>query len=102
MSNIADLKAALIAEAANISDSIDKLECLSDIDTWYIARAAIDAFSDPTISSYSIGGRSVTRNQLPVIREQESIMLERIKGWLGRAGGGLVDHSSADNNVFQG
>lgn len=100
MSNASDFKAALVLEAADITDSIDKLECLADIDTWYLAKTAIDALSDPSVTSYSIGGRSVTRANIGQLQAQEKIMLDKIKAWIGRGNGGLIDGRGSYNDFY--
>lgn len=99
MSNIADLKAALILEAADISDSIDKLECLSLIDDWYACRVALAAFEAGDVQSYSIAGRSVTRRDTSAIRTSEASYLQQIKSFLGRSGG-CMDMSAREHNAI--
>ena len=90
MSNIADLKAALIVEAEKLTDTIDKAQCLSLIDSWYTAQVAVDALASNKISSYSMGGISVTRHQLPSLRQDVQATYAEILTMIGRGGGGLV------------
>jgi hypothetical protein len=93
MSAISDLKDFFVTEAADISDSGDKLEALAAIDRWYNCRLAVDTLSTSDVASYSIGGRTVTRKSLPEMRNQEVVLLAEVKSWLGRGGGGLADNS---------
>ena len=91
MSNISDLKDALTTAAANITDDIDRLECLSDIDSWYDVRLAVDALTSNSVKSYSIGGRSVTREDLSGLKAEAQELYERIKQKLYYRGAGLLD-----------
>ena len=91
MSTQSDLLAYYNAQAALISDEGDRLEALDDIVRWNLCRTAIAALSGNQVTSYSIGGRSVTRQQLPALRDQEAILLGKVKMWIGRGGCGLVD-----------
>ena len=100
MSNIADLKTHLQTKAADLTDDLDKLECLSDIDTWYLARTAIDALSSTDVTSYSIGGRSVTRAQIPQLQQQERTLYLRIMQRLYLGGMGLIDLSNATDGTL--
>jgi hypothetical protein len=97
MSNISDLKAAYIAEAADVSDAIDKLECLSAIDSWYACELAVSTLSSSDVSSYSIAGRSVTRKNLSELQTQAKDYKQQFLFYLGRAGGSaLADLRSPD------
>ncbi len=91
MSNAADLKAALIAEAAAIDDAVEKLECLSDIDSWYTARTALDALRATQVSGYGIAGRNVTRRDPTQTEESERRLYVRVMERLRSRGAGLVD-----------
>ena len=96
MSALTNLKEYYLLEAAKISDAGDMLECLAAIDRWYDCRVAVDALSSTDVVSYSVGGRSVTRKSLPELRDQEAVLLQEVKMWIGRGGGGLVDISSGE------
>lgn len=99
MSNISDLKAALILEAADISDSIDKINCLRLIDSWYDAQVAVDAIASNKLASYSMGGISITKHNLPSLRLDVEATYSQIMSLIGRGGGGLVSSQySAENN----
>lgn len=91
MSAISNLKDALVTAAGNISWEIDRLECLADIDTWYATRTAADALSANEVTSYSIGGRSVTRQGVAGLRKTESELYGRIMARLYHVGQVQVD-----------
>lgn len=89
---IENLKAYLVTAAGQIRNDLDKLECLALIDSWYPARVAIDALRANTISSYSLNGRSVTRNSIGVLESAEYRMMAQIKDYLYLRGVTLVDN----------
>lgn len=95
MSNIADLKAALIVQAASLADGIDKLDCLATIDDWYACRVAVAAVQSNAIQSYSLGGRSVTRQNLSQFQDQERQLYTRILEFLYARGSSLASIASA-------
>lgn len=90
MSNISDLKAAYIVQAADITDAIDKLECLAAIDSWYACELAVSTLSSSDVSSYSIAGRSVTRKNLPELQTQAIDYKRQFLAYLGRGGGSAL------------
>lgn len=95
MSNIADLKAALIVEAAKLDDDLQKLEVLSLIDDWYACRVAVAAVQANGIASYSIAGRSVTRQNVETFAQQERVLYAEIMGHLRARGAGLLSIANA-------
>ena len=99
MSSITDLQAALVLKAADISNEIDRLECLATIDEWAAARTAIAALQSARTASYSIAGRSVTRRDIPNIQITERQLYQRIQESLYCRGSGLADMrgSGVDN-----
>lgn len=97
MSNVSDLKAALIVASADITDDIYRLTVLSDIDEWYNATLARAAIGAGKLSSYSIAGRSVTYRQAEVSASRVDVLWARIMEALGRGGVVLVDLSGADS-----
>jgi hypothetical protein len=98
MSTQSDLLAYYNAQAALITDEGDRLEALDDITRWNLCRTAIAALSGNQVTSYSIGGRSVTKQQLPSLRDQEAILLTKVKAWIGRGGIALVDQRYGDDS----
>ena len=78
MSNVSDLKDALVTAAADITDTVDRLSCLSDIDDWYNARVAVAALQGSNLASYTIANRTVTRQQLPQLERTERQLWVRI------------------------
>ena len=99
MSNISDLKDALTTEANKLTDTIDRLECLSYIDSWYDTRVAVDSLTSNSVKSYSIGGRSVTREDLSGLKAEANELYEKIKQYLYYRGAGLLD---ARGNTWTG
>ena len=100
MSNISDLKAALIEQAASISNAIDRLDCLATIDDWYACRVAVAAVQANSVQSYSIGGRSVTRQNLAQFQEQERQLYARILEFLYARGSSLASIASASETLY--
>ncbi len=87
---LANLKTALDAKAGELSDSLDQLECLALIAEWYAARTAVSALASTDVQQYTLAGRSVTRANLPALRDDVDRMWQRIVGIL-YPGGALVD-----------
>jgi len=98
MSNLSDLKAALVVEANTITFNLDKLECLADIDAWYNATTAVNALSASNVTSYSIAGRTVTRANLTATRNEASQLLTKIKERL-YGSGGLAEERYSDTGA---
>ena len=101
MSITSNLQAYYNTEVAKISDEGDRLEALADVEAWYNTRMACDSVASNAVTSYSIGGRSVTRQNLSTFRDQEALLLAKVKGWIGRGGGGLVDMSGAHEGYIR-
>lgn len=91
MSNLSDLKTALSTAAATISNEIDRLDCLSDIDAWYACRTAMDALVAGRLVSYSIGGRSATKRDIPEMADIERQLRARIRQSLYVGGAAYAD-----------
>lgn len=91
MSNISNLKDYLVLRANELADDLEKLECLALIDDWYASRLAAAALQSQTLLSYTIAGRSVTRNQAQNIASQEHQLYARITALLYKRGSGLAD-----------
>lgn len=91
MSNVSDLKAALITEAADITDDIYRLEVLSWIDEWYDGQLARAALGAQRLSSYTIAGRSVTYQQAQASASRVDVLRGQIMEALGRGGVVLAD-----------
>lgn len=93
MSNLSDLKAALETAAAELTDDIEKYECLSDIDEWYDCRTALAAFTGHDVQSYTTpAGRQVTRKNLPQLERSERALYARIKNHLYGTSAVLLDN----------
>lgn len=107
MSNIDDLKAALIVTANTITITVEKLYALDLIDRWYAARTAVDSTISGGIVSYSIGGRSVTKADADKSRSEadalwnELMAVPEIAATMRKRGGGLFDARGNDNDVTQ-
>lgn len=54
------------------------------------ARVAHAGAAGADVSSYSIGGRSVTKNDLGVVRDRAAALLDEVEAMLGMGGGVLV------------
>lgn len=81
MSNLSDLKAALDVAANTITVTAEKYLALDTIETWYNARVAADSFDADNISSYSIGGRTVTRKSNTAVRDTEKRLFNELMQW---------------------
>jgi hypothetical protein len=95
MANIDTLKAALVAAAADIVNDIDRYECLLLIDEWFAARGNVASLAANSISSYSIGGRTVTRSSSASGISMADQMYARIKEYLYLRGCNLISLSQA-------
>ena len=103
MSNLSDLKALYLSTGeAQLTDAVNLLEFKVALDRWYTFQLAADSFSDSTVQSYSIAGRSVTRAQLPQIREDAARLLAEVRAFLYGGGGGQIDMSGADWGKLSG
>lgn len=91
VSNILDLKTLLVAKAAELTFDVDKAECLADIDTWYSCRTAVDSVTAGAVVSYSIGNRTVTRQNVSSFQSTERELYGRIMARLYKAGEIQVD-----------
>lgn len=99
MSNISTLKDYLVTQAAGISETIDRYECLADIDSWYACRTAIDTIKGGKMTSYSIGGRSATYQDVGKLEEQERALYRSIKDRLYGSGIMLADLRTFSESV---
>lgn len=89
--NIGKLADAWRTRAAGLADEPDRLECLLLIDEWEGMRRAVSALSSAAdVTSYSIGGRSVTRADLRTLRRDAQAAEDQIRAKLGTGGGVLV------------
>ena len=98
MGAIQDINTALLAKAALITDTLDKAECEAFIAEYVALRTAILALSGNQTASYSIAGRSVTRNDLPKLRQQAQAVRAQIAGYVstgGNDGPTVADFSNA-------
>jgi hypothetical protein len=96
MSNIADLKTELQTIAGTITITMERLYALDLIDRWYSARLAADTTNSSGVISYSIGGRSVTRQGVSQSKTAEMLWAElisvpEIAAAMRLRGGGLAD-----------
>ena len=98
VSNISDLKTLLIAKVADLSFDVEKTELLADIDSWYACRVACDSVTSGAVQSYSIGGRSVTRQNVSSYQSTERELYGRIMARLYRAGEIKVDSRFESTN----
>lgn len=97
MSNLSDLKALYLAKGvAAFTDDVNLLEFKTKLDQWYNAQVAVDALSATDISSYSIAGRTVTRTQLPQLRETAASLQNDVRAYLYDGSGGRIDMSGAE------
>ena len=99
MAAVDDLKALLLTKASLITFDIDQAMYLAAIDNWYplaVARQTLAGNSE--IQSYSVGGRSVSRNQLPTLIRQEQAALMDVLKYLKLAGDGLMDSRWFEGN----
>ena len=95
MSNLSNLKDALITAAAEINDDIDKYDCLAAIDDWFVLRSALTSLQSGAVQSYAIAGRSVTRRNLPEIVNAEAVAYQKIRSFL-RGSAVMFDNRGTD------
>jgi hypothetical protein len=89
--NLDNLKAAYIADAASVTPTTDRLECLVKIDDWYAAATALADLQSKGMSSYSVGGRTVTRRDVPALERTVGQLQNEIKNVLYCRGSSYVD-----------
>jgi hypothetical protein len=97
MSNVADLKTALQTAAADIVNTIDRLDCLTTIDDWYNCRLAAAALQGAQLQSYTINGRTITRAQAMQSASQERQLYQRIREYLYGTGAVLADARGSES-----
>ena len=78
MAAIADINTALLAKAAELTDTLDKAECEALIAEYIALKTGILALSGSTVSSYSIAGRSVSKSDRPRLRTEAESCRSRI------------------------
>jgi len=96
MANIDTLKTALTTAAADITNDIDRYDCLTLIDDWFACRSAVAAVQGNSIQSYSIAGRSVTRQNIDQFATMERQLYSRIHQYLYLRGINLISFESAN------
>jgi hypothetical protein len=80
MGAIQDIQTALLAKSGEMTDALDRAECEAFIAEYVALRTAILALSSSSVTSYSIAGRSVTKNDLAKLRQQA----QAIRAEIGR------------------
>lgn len=94
MSNISDLKDALVVKAADITDELDRLDCLAAIDDWYSCRTAVASLqSGADVASYTMGGRTITLRTLADAQVTERQLWARVQELLYCRGAVGIDMS---------
>jgi len=78
MGAIDDINTALLAKTATITDALDKAEAEAYVAEYVAIKAAILSLSGSATAIYSIAGRSVTRADLPSLREQAASIKAQI------------------------
>lgn len=91
MSALSELKDKFVADAASVTDDVDRLEALALIDEWFACATASSKLSSKDVISYSIGGQTVTRRDVPQLARRESELKGQIKALLYGGTGGFVD-----------
>ena len=86
-------------QAASIDDAGEKLEALSAIAEWYDCAIAVAALSAHDVSSYSYGGKSVSRKDLPSLAAHRDALKAAFKSLLGYGGCILVDARDTTDSV---
>lgn len=81
MSNLSDLKTLLDTTAATITVTAEKYLCLNAIEAWYNAKVAADAFDSSDVTSYTIGGRSVTKKTTNDVKVTEKRLFAELMQW---------------------
>jgi len=90
--DIEALRTAYVAEAESRfnAGSTEVAEARILINRWaQYAQVAAAAASGLDVSSYSIGGRSVTKNDIGAIQDKADGLLDQVKAMLGKGGGAL-------------
>jgi hypothetical protein len=98
MAAIADIQTALLLKSGELTDVLDKAECEAFIAEYVALRTAILALSGNTVASYSIAGRSVTKADLPRLRNEAAGVRSQIGRYISASGNDMpavADFSTA-------
>jgi hypothetical protein len=90
---IANLKAEYLAQAATLADTRQQLDVTMRIEQWAGAMTAAAALQSERLQSYSMGGNSYTRRNVPELEASAESLHELIKSVLYGYGARLIDHS---------
>ena len=90
---IAALKAEYIAQAAALSDTRQQLDVTMRIEQWSGAMTAAAALQSERLQSYSMGGNSYTRRNVPELEATAEGLKNVIDSILYGGGSRIVDHS---------
>jgi hypothetical protein len=96
MAAIDTFKAHLLSEAATLTSTFNKYKCLALIDSWFSTWTAIDALRGTTTTAYSMNGRSVTRQSLPILETDLARLQREIEDLLHGRSMALVDASGTE------
>jgi hypothetical protein len=70
MGAIDDIQTALLLKSGELTDALDKAECEAFIAEYIAIRTVILGLAGNSVASYSIAGRSVTKADLPRLRNE--------------------------------
>ena len=91
-----DFKAFLVAEAAKVTSTFERLRVLTLIESWAAVYAALDANRGATLISYSIAGRSGQRKTASEMQTDLARMQRDIEDILYARSVVLVDNSGSE------
>ena len=87
-----NFKAYLVQQAALLGNTFDQFRVLAYIDEWYSTWQAISALRGTTTTSYTMNGRSVSRQSLPSLQLQLDRLQRDIEDLLFMRSVALVDN----------
>ncbi len=86
------LKAEYLSQAAALSDTQQQLDVAMRIEQWAGAMAAAADLQSQRLQSYSMGGNSYTRRQVPELEASAERLHDHIKSILYGHGSRLIDN----------
>ncbi len=89
---IAALKAEYITQAAALTNTHLQLDVTMRIEQWAGAMTAAAALQSERLQSYSMGGNSYTRRNVPELEASAEMLKQTIENMLFGHGSRLVDH----------
>jgi hypothetical protein len=86
------LKAQYLTDSALLPDVETRLDVAMQIEQWYAVQGALAALQSERLQSYSMGGNSYTRRQIPELESSAAQLKQAISEALYGGRNRLVDN----------